>query len=187
MGGTVELLTIPKLLCLGAPVPSQVTGRYSSFTLGSSQFSSLEGRLKTPGSAPRPTTTRLPSPLSVPTGLRPLKAGENHLAHFKHESARSFAWLQLGQAETLATEVAQEPPPLSLPNKAHRQSLPSGCLLPCCLAAVPPRCPDTCPVAPLLCCRAATLPCCPAAGPAVVLPCCPAAPLPCCRAAPLPC
>ena len=84
MGGTEELLTIPKLLCLGAAVPSQVTGRYPSFTLGSSQFSSLEGRLKTPDSAPRPTITHLPSPLSVPTGLRPLKAGDYHLAHFEH-------------------------------------------------------------------------------------------------------
>ena len=90
MGGTEELLTIPKLLCLGATVPSQVTERYPSFTLGSSQFSSLAGRLKTPDSAPRPTITHLPSPLSVPTGLRPLKAGDYHLAHFKHESARKF-------------------------------------------------------------------------------------------------
>ena len=63
MGGTAELMTIPSLLCLGATLPSQVrSGILCHFALGSSQFSGVEGRFKTPDSAPRPTITRLPTP-----------------------------------------------------------------------------------------------------------------------------
>ena len=159
--------------------------------LGSSQFSSLEGRLKTPGSAPRPTTTHLPSPLSVPTGLRPLKAGENHLAHFKHESARKFFSRDkasmaphnrshTGTSRPVHCREAEREREMRACMHACVRAAPLPAPLPHCHAAKLPRYSAACVRAcvhvaplpcPLLCCHAAPMPCCPAA----TLPWCPAA------------